>query len=828
MEPVEEEQYYEPELTPEQKRKIARNQLKCFNIIIWLCGAGLCAFGYWVGTEGRGGAWSAFVVAGLGLGIVLMTCVGCCGAFSDNAVSHKLLLLYYTLTLLASVVALVAGGFCFILTDQAVAFVQDNWDQISIAENVDVSADAIASEVRLNLMIAGGACFLVMFLLLCAMSNVVRLVSPLQAFTLMLQASTMTMLPFGIVLIAAAMFVADTAASAEAPITAFAIFIMGAFVIALSLLGCLSVAIASRGLIKLFMICVALLMLLFFAFGITSFVQAETLQEQIVNNWDTIRRVLPPTFSGKYDQGQFTSFLEANLKAVGYISLCMGVLMAAEVYASMKLRAAMKEEDEEETGDQWGDGGAALPHTAFRATASARFDVKREWKRRWTKGSKKSKCWIRCACCCICFVLLLIVAISTAILYFSVACSTLSDVSDITSYKPPGEGVATIVQVYNNYTRGVTQGAVVAGQEGFTLKFEKSAFRKNLGADTAPPVQWIGGDTLNLQADPKAPFEVVGFDFSCQIGTTTIEIPDKSVVNGDSYESSKEGLAVEMITNADFAGQELVLKDNAPRFKIVTMSTTQGPVTLDGVKLGAEGASLKSTSGELFITGVDAIGNPVLMGEAAGGLVMDTVLGSIRVQQSTFVDTELEATGGAALISLDSVTCTTTQGAGALIKLSSEKGLIEAKTTQADEFDLVSVKGNIKLENVVIHESLKAATSTGNVIATGLKAAPRASIQIETTSGAVTVKLTEFAGFISLHSAAAVVVTGKDQSHFADVQETTVENMHSFTATVNCATKDNCPYLGELLVTSDTGTISLTVDVWDQVPTHVTAATTES
>jgi hypothetical protein len=43
--------------------------------------------------------------------------------------------------------------------------------------------------------------------------------------------------------------------------------------------------------------------------------------------------VLPPTFSGKYDQDQFTSFITDNLNALGYMSMCMAVVLTAQVCA---------------------------------------------------------------------------------------------------------------------------------------------------------------------------------------------------------------------------------------------------------------------------------------------------------------------------------------------------------------------------------------------------------------------------------------------------------------------------------------------------------------
>ena len=157
---------------------------------------------------------------------------------------------YYSCLLLATMAALVAGGFCFILNEQAQAVVAEEWEQIAAEQGLDESSQEAEDQLQLNLYIIGAAAFIIMFLLLCAMGSVTGVVDKQQAYALLLQASNMTVLPMGFLLVAGAVFIADTAASADAPTTAFGIFAMGSFVIGLTLLGCISVAISARGLIK--------------------------------------------------------------------------------------------------------------------------------------------------------------------------------------------------------------------------------------------------------------------------------------------------------------------------------------------------------------------------------------------------------------------------------------------------------------------------------------------------------------------------------------------------------------------------------------------------
>lgn len=131
---------------------------------------------------------------------------------------------------------------------------------------------------------------------------------------------------------------------------------------------------------------------------------------------------------------------------------------------------------------------------------------------------------------------------------------------------------------------------------------------------------------------------------------------------------------------------------------------------------------------------------------------------------------QLKAEGGASLIRVTGVTSTTSRGIGALIQASGEKGLIEVENTVADEFSLTGQDGSVKVVDVTCRDTMKASSVSGNVIMSGLKLALRASVQVETTSGAVTVSLTEFAGFVSLHSSGSITVKNSDDSQWNDVQ----------------------------------------------------------
>ena len=70
------------------------------------------------------------------------------------------------------------------------------------------------------------------------------------------------------------------------------------------------------------------------------------MREYIIDNWDVVRKFLPPTFSGKYDKDQFSTFLESNLNALGFLLLCNGLILSGQLYSARRLRKVLKEESD--------------------------------------------------------------------------------------------------------------------------------------------------------------------------------------------------------------------------------------------------------------------------------------------------------------------------------------------------------------------------------------------------------------------------------------------------------------------------------------------------
>lgn len=323
--------------------RVAKNCLRCFNIAMLIVGSALSIVAFIGGSTVMMLQWIPYAVSGVGFAIVCTTLLGLFGVIKSRA--SKTLTAFYTLLVFGALALLILGGFCMILTETAVESVATQWDEILAnvppEDRASLTLDEVRTNLRLYMYITGSVCLVLVLMILMAMGSVVRLVTPVKAYTVLLQATNIALMPFGVALISVAAFLADTTGTVE-PFAAFSVFVMGVLVICLTALGFTGTALHSRGLIRLFTILIGILAVLFLAFGTTSLVIASTVEQYLTDRWETIRRVLPPTFSGKYDQEQFQAFVSSNLRMLGFMALCAGLTFGIQVWGARRLRQELR------------------------------------------------------------------------------------------------------------------------------------------------------------------------------------------------------------------------------------------------------------------------------------------------------------------------------------------------------------------------------------------------------------------------------------------------------------------------------------------------------
>ncbi len=698
---------------------------------------------------------------------------------------------------------------------------RENWDEALASMTVEERADADLEETVENLQLAlnvcGGVSLMLFFMSMSVMSKIVNLVTPVKAYTILLQATSIAQLPLGMGLIAAGVYVADTAASVDAPFAAFGIFVMGVLVLVLTLVGLAGTSIQSRGIVKVYMICTALLSLLFLVLGVVSLVQADTVQTYISNNWTSVRRVLPSSFSGKYDKEQFEKFVSSNLLALGFMCLVVGLVLTAQWESARRLRVALKIESDLEVREDFDAGNDSV--------YSAPGNVQLMWKQRWTHGSKKSRRLIMCTCCCAATCVALVLTLAVLGLYFSTSCANFGEYKDEKEYTPNGISSGSTLVLQSTFVRGVVSLQVAANNgANATFKVEQGAFREEYADKDFPSLLFDGSivaaaaNQTRLAADPKPATEVAGFDISCQYANLQIDVPPAQHYGGNALAHSLQGADVQMVSDSGLASVQVdwssVGPANRPRLKQLRTQSNSGPTEITSALIGARGMQSTTTLGDITLEEVDAVCDAALLGAQDAGVRLDTEKGALVLLNSRFTDCDVQLSSIQSVSEIRGSAVHNSNGGGRLA-VSGTKGVIAVHDSSADDMDLRGDEGSVTVHRVQIQESIKVATTSGRVLLVAVRANSRAVVQVETSTGNVNIDLLQFRGIISVVTGGKVECAGAgfDGTVACPGQRTNglyvVEE-----ATANCAANNDCAYQGELIVTSDTGNVVINIASW--------------
>lgn len=256
--------------------------------------------------------------------------------------------------------------------------------------------------------------------------------------------------------------------------------------------------------------------------------------------------------------------------------------------------------------------------------------------------------------------------------------------------------------------------------------------------------------------------------------------------------------------------------------------TGGGAIDLQAVRVGALGLRAETGLGELTLQGVSARCNPLLLGQEDYNVDLRTDRGGISLRGSNFTDCDVQLRGSQSLVRVTDTVVRNSQGAGTL-RLLGEQGLIELTDTDAQVYDVRGSAGSVRAYRPVVREAMRAATVSGSVRIEGALLDPRAVLQVETDSGEVRIHAKQFAGIVSIVTGGGLRCSGlgfdaRDaQGRPTDPctsQEDRVDGLAVVERVqVNCAhagpgCSNDCPYLGELSITSQHGTVELVMDKW--------------
>lgn len=152
-----------------------------------------------------------------------------------------------------------------------------------------------------------------------------------------LQIFSIIMLPFSVFLIVGGQYIVDTGTLASAPYTGIIIFAVGVAMLLITMLAFVGGNFEYR---RLLSICC----LFSFVFGvgivgvsIAYFAMRKGIHENLIEHWEIIRDVLPPTYQARYDREQFGEFMQTNLKMVAFVGIISGLFLMGEAGVCLTL-----------------------------------------------------------------------------------------------------------------------------------------------------------------------------------------------------------------------------------------------------------------------------------------------------------------------------------------------------------------------------------------------------------------------------------------------------------------------------------------------------------
>jgi hypothetical protein len=831
-------------MSEEEVDMVAVRCLRLFNVLVLLLGAGLTGLALWSGRSALDGIGTslAYAIAAVGATITMMTVVGLVGAVRR---SSTLLVVYFTWLIILGFAMLLLGGLSFVFTDGVASYLKNNWSILSSAlpasQRTEGTLNTLMSNVKWTLRGMGAICFLLLSMILGAISSVVRLVTPIRAYSLLLQANNVSLLPVGVALIGVATYIADTAVGVEGPTMAYAIFVIGILLVVLTMLGCTGVSLRSRGLLRMLSYTTGILSLAFLCFGIASLAISTRVVAYIVSNWSELKRVLPAGFSGKYDQAQFAAFVSNNLSALGFFTLCTFVIMALQAWASMRLRTEIRCQAvlEAEAMDAVQRGLiSAEDGEAIKDMHSASSPLETMWKAAWTNGTPFSRCAVRAVFVAASLVVVAIVGVATAALYYQTSCSNIERWS---ANKVFMTDVGPYAYVVNNVSRGSIILAVGTAS-GVQVAVRKAAFKEEyalaewpvlssimrmralnvLGGGSASATSWTY-TAASVTAIAKAPTKIIGVDTSCQQTSITLSLPRAGLLGGNSRAASDANpLAFELVAGGamngvvvDWSGFEPV---DRPRIRRLDAYAQNGPIELTALNVGSKGMSLTAVSGQVELDRVSVTCDPEDAGGAVGtgGLVVSSNYGGISATGVELFECDAFLTGTAASTFVTLTTSASHSGSSRFF-VSSSLGTVDISSSIFDNLIVAGDGGVVRLRNVTANGGLKVSTADGAITLAQLFLGSRATVQVESDKGDITVDVSSFSGIVSVVTAGTISCEGKGFAANAcgasAVSREVASNGDVVTvleqANVNCGT--TCAYMGSLAITSARGNIVLTI-----------------
>ncbi|RHZ08152.1 hypothetical protein DYB31_004427 [Aphanomyces astaci] len=464
------------------------------------------------------------------------------------------------------------------------------------------------------------------------------------------------------------------------------IYICGLMVLVLSLLAFIGSGFEYRRLLNTFSWLAFLTAVLLIGAAVACLAVTSNVEKSVINNWATIRVVLPPTLQARYDKSQFVLFVQRNLYGMAYVGIISGLFMLLQSLSAQSIREIMNVVKRRAAQDK---------RCALDPELHPEFVARREWTLLFKSSKRNQRICMRVICGVATLLLLAITVMMTLSVVFTTQCASISKADESRSYRL---GNATTpcasYRLQNTFAAGrlqlvrstTTQGNITFQQNAVSDKFlAGQAFQSSVDAD----------NVCSIAATPTNSATFLWFDTSYLAN-----------INGFGVYIGSGGLSV-----TSTSGE-------------VNMSTVFVNATR-GALGGKTPSTLTSSLGSVSLANATLVDSPLTMSTDVAGVVVQNVAATVSHGRSNVA---LSSGSGGIVVSgltADWISMQTTSGA------ITTDGLISSVRIGTGPFtgriDVTSIGGDVRLLNTVAKGYVHVETNSGNVVVHLATADPRES-----------------------------------------------------------------------------------------------------
>ncbi|TYZ59842.1 hypothetical protein PybrP1_005478 [[Pythium] brassicae (nom. inval.)] len=408
--------------------------------------------------------------------------------------------------------------------------------------------------------------------------------------TAFLQIFSILTLPFSVFLLVGGQYVVDTGTLASAPYTGIVIFAVGVATLVIAMLAFVGGNFEYR---RLLSICC----LLSFVVGagivgvsIAYFAMRKGIHKNLVEHWEVIRDILPPTYQARYDREQFGAFMDTNLKMVAYVGIMSGLFLMSVAGVCLTLmhqstlfkRQLAQDKEVMKLAQGEGANSAVDP-------GETQVHRRRQWTAHFEISKRRQRIAMRVAALVFVVGVAFIFSVLCANVVFVSKCSSISKLMQSFSValaENADEASASAINITNRFARGAL--FVAPASNGSAAQMLLDVYgNKGGGRKTSDfYAKSFANSTTNFTVQPLEVTRFLWIDGTCQRSVMTLSLPRDPI----------QALTISANTSVDI--NLLVGRESLP-VRGVIASTTQSNIRCAFASILEDGLSLRSVSGQI-------------------------------------------------------------------------------------------------------------------------------------------------------------------------------------------------------------------------------------